>query len=181
MPLCLTFSAAGPFGSIEVSERGKGRHMADVGRQQMNRTLIAVLAVSAMVRACNGQMAYDFAPPIAVRVDAETTSLVYRVGYAHRLWPATWADVTNKCRKLARYETRIILLKGTNISDRTALDTAKTIKSFGFAHVPVLCQVGTQSNGEGTLYTELNGTTTQTIYALQLKWMEEDKNAQPAH
>ena len=31
MPLCLTFSAAGPFGIIEVSERGKGRHMADVG------------------------------------------------------------------------------------------------------------------------------------------------------
>ena len=30
-PSCLTFSAAGPFGIIEVSERGKGRHMAGVG------------------------------------------------------------------------------------------------------------------------------------------------------
>ena len=30
MPSCLTFSAAGQLGSIEISERGKGRHMADV-------------------------------------------------------------------------------------------------------------------------------------------------------
>ena len=35
-PLCLTFSAAGRFGSIEVSERGKGRHMADVRKSASN-------------------------------------------------------------------------------------------------------------------------------------------------
>ena len=32
-PLCLTFSAAGAVGYFESSQRGKGRHMAGVGRR----------------------------------------------------------------------------------------------------------------------------------------------------
>ncbi len=39
-PSCLTFSAAGRFGSFEVSERGKGRHMAGVGLHEMKAQII---------------------------------------------------------------------------------------------------------------------------------------------
>ena len=60
-PLCLTFSAAGRFGSIEVSERGKGRHMAGVGDHEEIMKTALIIAIGFVLAVASAQDINDLA------------------------------------------------------------------------------------------------------------------------